>query len=67
MNTIKVYRIRSNELVVKRIRCTQTGSTKLALSGAQHRALPYPHEAKAWAIAHGWALTKYEARQEAKT
>ncbi len=65
MNIVKVYRVRAGELVVKRIRCTQTAGDKLWPAG-QGRSLPYPHEAKDWAIAHGWALTPHEARLEAQ-
>ncbi len=65
MNTVKVYRVRNGVLVTERIHCSQTSGDKLWRAGQRRRTRPYPHEAKAWAIAHGWALSPHEARLEA--
>ena len=60
MNIVKMYRIRDGEVVTKRVRCTQaTGFWRVST-----RTLPYAHEVKAWALAHGWALSIRAAKLE---
>lgn len=64
MNIVKLYRIRGGELVTKRVRCTQ--ATGFWHKLARTRTVPYAHEVKAWALNHGWALTKRDAFREAE-